>query len=230
MPQDPFYTILPDRGLVTLTGPERHAFLQALITQDMSALTPEQPLYSCLLTPQGKFLHDFFVSETLDGQTLLDCEGGTRAQDLAKRLNLYRLRKKLDITVQDHIPVYAVFNASNGLPDPRHADMGRRSFEKPEGITEAPFTLWDEHRIRLGIPDGSRDLVIGQSTLDEGRIAAFHGVSYTKGCYVGQELTARMHYRGLGKKHLQTVNVNALPIGAELRSSCGPVGLALVRA
>ena len=107
--------------------------------------------------------------------------------------------------------------------------MGFRSFDKPDNIPEKPFEEWDKTRIELTIPDGSRDLIPQKSTMDEARMDQLGAVSYDKGCYVGQELTARMHYRGLGKKHLQTVNLNALPEGAELRSSCGDIGIALVK-
>lgn len=226
MPQTPFTVKLKNRGLLHLEGPERHAFLQDLITNDIQKLTPDKPLYACLLTPQGKFLHDFFVIEG-DGFTLLDCEGGARAQDLFKRLNLYKLRKNVQISVEEPNDVYAVFGAAIGLPDPRHAEMGTRTFIKPD-LPERPFEEWDMRRISLCIPDGSRDLIPEKSTMDEARMDQLNAVDYNKGCYVGQELTARMHYRGLGKKHLQTVRLDALPEGAELRSSCGDVGIALI--
>jgi folate-binding protein YgfZ len=227
MPQAPFYTKLKNRGLIHLEGKDRHKFLQDLITNDIEKLTPANPVYACLLTPQGKFLHDFFVIEGNDF-TLLDCEGGERAQDLFKRLNLYRLRADVQISVEETNDVYTVFNSQVGLPDPRHPDMGSRTFEKPD-LPEQPFEEWDKRRIALTIPDGSRDLVVGTSTMDEAQMDQLNAIDYDKGCYVGQELTARMHYRGLGKRHLQTVDVDALPEGAELRSSCGKIGLALVR-
>ncbi len=227
---DSFFTKLPNRGLIHLEGPDRHDFLQGLITNDIEKLEPGKALYACLLTPQGKFLHDFFVTEG-DSFTLLECEDGERAQDLFERLNKYRLHADVQISVEESVPVYAIFGNQNapGYPDPRNPEMGYRSFEKPNGLEEKPFDEWDCHRITLGIPDGSRDMIPEKSTLDEANIEKWNGVSYEKGCYVGQELTARMHHRGLGKKHLQTVQLNALPDKAELRSSCGDIGLALVR-
>ncbi|HRQ61099.1 MAG TPA: folate-binding protein [Alphaproteobacteria bacterium] len=219
---------LPNRGLVTLRGPDAADFLQGLITNDIRKLAPGVMLYACLLTPQGKFLHDFFITQ--EGDTIvLDCEGSERAQDLGRKLGMYRLRKDVQIDVKDENPVYAGDDLPEGLPDPRHPDMGQRSFVKPNDIAEGAFEDWDEKRISLTIPDGSRDLVVGTSTLDEGRMDTLNAVDYQKGCYVGQELTARMHYRGLGKKHLETVRVDALPEGAELRSSCRGIGIALVR-
>ncbi len=238
---DIFHTKLPDRGLIHIEGPDRHDFLQSLVTNDVRAISPGSAVYACLLTAQGKFLHDFFMSE-INGAILLECEGDQRAQDLYKRLNMYRLRADVQISVEDNVPVYAVFGKAPapGYPDPRHPDMGYRSFEKPEGISEKPFEVWDQRRIRLHIPDGSRDLIPEKSTMDESRMDTLSAIDYDKGCYIGQELTARMHYRGLGKKHLYTIEGNALPapgtaieaesktIG-EMRSSSGNVGLALLK-
>lgn len=227
MTEKPVFVKLKNRGLIHLEGPDRHAFLQDLITNDIEKLTPETPLYACLLTPQGKFLHDFFVIEGKDF-ILLDCEGGDRAQDLFNRLNMYRLRKDVQVSVEENNDVYAVFGAPLGLPDPRDPEMGNRTFEKPD-LEEKPFETWDTNRITLTVPDGSRDLIPEKSTMDEARMDQLNAIDYDKGCYVGQELTARMHYRGLGKKHLHTVNINELPEKAELRSTCEDIGIALVR-
>lgn len=229
MPQTARCIKLKNRGLVHIEGADRHDFLQGLITNDIRRLAPGTPLYACLLTPQGKFLHDFFIVEGT-GFTMLDCEGAERVGDLHNRLSMYRLRRDVKLSVESENAVYAVLGeAEEGLPDPRHPDMGRRAFEKPANMPEAPFAEWDALRISLCIPDGSRDLAVGASTMDEAHMDRLNAVDYAKGCYVGQELTARMHYRGLGKKHLRTVRLDALPEGAELRSSCGDFGLALVR-
>lgn len=228
MPQTARCIKLKNRGLLHLEGPDCHDFLQGLITNDIRKLTADSPLYACLLSPQGKFLHDFFVIEG-NGFTLLDCEGGERTEDLYKRLSMYRLRRNVQITAEPENAVYAILGPSaEGLPDPRHPDIGRRTFIKPD-LPETPFGDWDSLRISLCVPDGSRDLTVGVSTMDEAQMDRLNAVDYAKGCYVGQELTARMHYRGLGKKHLQTVRLDALPEGAELRSTCGEIGLALVK-
>jgi folate-binding protein YgfZ len=231
-----FYVELHHRGLIHVEGEDRKAFLQGLISNDMEKLQPGQLLYACLLTPQGKFLHDFFIHEG-DGFLLLDCEGGARAQDLYARLSKFKLRAKVKLSVEDTISVFAVFHDEVGLLDPRHADMGRRTFERPADMEERSFDYWDRTRIKLCIPDGSRDLEIEKSTLDEGRIDQLNGVAWDKGCYMGQELTARMHYRGLGKKHIRTVKIigptpapfSDLPNGAQMRSSCGDHGIALFK-
>jgi folate-binding protein YgfZ len=239
MTENPWYTRLENRGMLYIEGPDRHDFLQNLITNDIGLVRPGAAIYACLLTPQGKFLHDFFVSEG-DTFLLLECEGGARAQDLYRRLNTYRLRANVQISVDESVPLYAVFGGRNVAVygDPRSPEMGFRSFEKPE-MEERPFAEWDRKRIKLRIPDGSRDLIPEQSTLHEGYIDELGGISYEKGCYVGQELTARMHYRGLAKKHLYTVQGEFLCFGeeirvdgkmiGEMRSSCGDLGLALLK-
>lgn len=123
---------------------------------------------------------------------------------------MFRLRADVALSLNEKTPVYAIAAGAHasdlaGYHDPRHRDMGFRAFEKPHYLEETPFSHWDRLRISLCIPDGSRDLVIGQSALSEGRIDTLNGVCYDKGCYIGQELTARMHYRGLAKKHLYIV-------------------------
>lgn len=229
MTDAPFFTALKSRALIRVEGKDARDFLQNLITNDMDNLAPDRILYACLLSPQGKFLFDFFVHQG-DGYYLLDCEGGERADDLAKRLGMYRLRADVTISLEDDAPVYAIFGdrAGDGLPDPRHPEMGYRSFTKPD-LSERPFDDWDKRRIRLEIPDGSRDLLVNKSTMDEAHMDKLNAISYEKGCYIGQELTARMHYRGLGKKHLKMVEIDDVPEKAELRSTCGDIGLAIVR-
>lgn len=235
----PFFVALQDRGLIHIEGEDRHAFLQGLVSNDVLSIPSGQIRYACLLTPQGKFLHDLFIHEG-DGFLLIDCEGGNRARDLYDRLNKYRLRSKVKISVEESSPVYAVFGTAEGHPDPRHKDMGHRTFTKPDH-TEKPFEAWDTHRIRLGIPDGSRDMIVERDTLLDGNIDKLNGIDWDKGCYMGQELTARMHYRTLGKKRLHPVKItgpapapftdihlNGELIG-QMRSFCGNIGLAMLR-
>ena len=227
MTEKPTYVKLKNRGLIHIEGKDRKDFLQGLITNDINKLSPQTPIYACLLSAQGKFLHDFIVIE--DGDLIfLDCEGGERAQDLARRLSMYKLRADVKIKTESEKAVYAIFDGAIGLQDPRHAEMGHRTFEKPN-IEERPFEDWDYRRISLTIPDGSRDLIIDKSTMDEGNMDRINAIDYEKGCYIGQELTARMHYRGLGKRKLQTMEISNLPDKADLRSSCNGIGIALVK-
>jgi len=237
----PFYVQLKNRGLIHIEGEDRIAFLQGLITQDVTKLEEQRIQYACLLTPQGKFLHDFFLHWGV-GFILLDCEGGPRAQDLFERLNKYRLRSDVKLSFEKEQTVYAVFHEETGLPDPRHFAMGCRSFEKPEALPREDFDEWDKQRIILGIPDGRRDMEVERATLLECNLDKFHAIDWDKGCYMGQELTARMKYRNLGKKHLQVLKftdtvppapfqdvlIDEKAIGS-MRSSCGDVGLALIK-
>lgn len=236
----PFFVKLKNRGLLHIEGDDRFDFLQGLISNDVSLLDSQPAIYACLLTPQGKFLHDFFIIKGNDF-LMIDCEGEERAQDLYKRLLMYRLRSKVQISIEEHNDVYAVIGDTpdSGYADPRHRALGYRLFEKPTGMEAQDFDAWDFLRICSGVPDGSRDMEIEKSTLLECNIDKLNGVSFKKGCFVGQELTARMHHRGLAKKHLYTVKGD-LPVSGEditvdgklvgvMRSSCADSGLALIK-
>lgn len=240
MTQTGFYTRLNNRGLIKISGKDRLSFLQGLITQDIKRLESETMLYSCLLSSNGKFLHDFFIIQQNE-DIIIDCEGQNRTEQLAEILNTYKLRSQITMEILPENIVYNIWGGTEGYKDPRHPKMGNRSLKKPsQDIEEKPFSFWDITRIQLCIPDGSRDLIPGKSTLSEGRIDTLDGVSYSKGCYIGQELTARMHYRGLAKKHLYAIRAENLPdtgqaiineektIG-EMRSSCGEFGMALLK-
>ncbi|QQG37121.1 MAG: folate-binding protein YgfZ [Micavibrio aeruginosavorus] len=236
----PFFVTLPDRAALRVAGDDAFSFLQNLISNDMALLDRQPCLYACLLTPQGKFLFDFFISRD-GGGFLLDCEGGARAQALLQKLTLYRLRSKVELRLDDPRPVYVIIGGTLP-PDPRHPALGHRTFLKPVAMEERPFTEWDRLRITCGVPDGSRDMVPEKSTLIESRIDVFHGISFTKGCYIGQEITARMHHRGLAKKHLLPIKIT-LPAPApgdelfddqgryigEIRSVVGDDALALIK-
>lgn len=246
MTQEPYYTKLNNRGQIKISGKDARRFLQSLVTNDIDLLNVQDCVYTCLLTPQGKFQFDFFITQDKDSETLvLDCEGGARATELEKILKMYALRAEITFETQVDIPIYAIIGQKLGVKDPRHNDIGYRSNTVPASITEQPFDVWDVLRITLCIPDGSRDMVPGKSLLLDHNIEGLNGISYTKGCYVGQEITARMHYRGLTKKELVMVtsdmlNLNQLPTcgepiiindktSGEMRSSCGSVGLALMK-
>jgi folate-binding protein YgfZ len=230
---------LSNRGLITLTGEDRYSLLQSLITGNLDDLTPEKPIYSCLLTAQGKFLHDFFVYSTPES-LILECEGAERAQDLHKRLNLYKLRSKVGLELAESVEIY--LTPTGGYADPRSLKLWTRNFEKPQNATEAPFEEYEALRISLIVPDGSRDIEVEKDTLLDCNIDRMNGVSFQKGCYVGQEITARMNYRGLVKKHLYAVEwlsqappsafsdliVNDIFIG-QMRSSIGQIGLAQIK-
>ncbi|MEQ8226771.1 MAG: folate-binding protein [Rhodospirillales bacterium] len=231
------YVILEDRGVLAIAGEDARSFLQGLISNDINKVTDEQAIHAALLTPQGKYLHDFFIAEVADGTLLLDGERD-RLSDLAKRLKLYKLRAKADISDQsDDWRVAVLSGGKTGLGDtpsrasvtaggvlfndPRLPALGARAI-LPADTAEATLTdlglqagdraAYDLLRIGLGVPDGSRDLVIDKSILLESGFDELNGVDWNKGCYMGQELTARTKYRGLIKKRLMPVDIEgALP-------------------
>ena len=266
--QDNGYIILDSRGLITVGGEDRVEFLQGLISNDIRRVAPDRAIWAALLTPQGKYLHDFFVTE-IGGVFFLDCER-PRLMDLGQRLSRYKLRAKVDFGIADKhvvavLPGKAALGRA-GLPaepgaartvsggviyaDPRLAEAGARAVLPKEGgeavLREMGFVPgkaadYETLRLGLGLPDGSRDLVVEKSILLESNFEELHGVDWNKGCYMGQELTARTKYRGLVKKRLLPVDIagDAPPPGTqillggkdagELRTAADGKGLALLR-
>ncbi len=180
-------TTLPDRALLRLSGEEVRGFLQGLVTNDLDQLAPDRPLWAGLLTPQGKALFDFIL--WTDGEDVLVDAEAAQVEALARRLQLYRLRRRIDITPDPR----AVHWSSNGegVPDPRLPDLGRRWLAPPAD----PAVGWREHRLRLGVTEGVAELGSGETLWLECNARELNGVSFAKGCYVGQENTARMHHR-----------------------------------
>ncbi|MEX1147385.1 MAG: folate-binding protein [Sphingomonadales bacterium] len=238
---------LASRGVLALDGADARDFLQGLVTNDTSALTPDTPLYAAMLTPQGKYLFDLLAVDA--GNTIyLDCEGA-RIDDLMRRLTMYKLRARVDIrNVSDDRGVIAVWDSEpDHAPDcitardPRHPDLGWRMICPRATMTglEAEDT-YDAHRLALGIP-APGDFEVDKTLILEGNVAELHGVSFSKGCYVGQELTARMNHRGKVRKRLIPVKVNgSLPepgtpvlkdgktVG-DIRTGQGPRAIAFLR-
>jgi len=229
---------LQNRAGIIVSGVDRFDFLQGLITQDITLLHTQDLIYSCLLTPNGKFLFDFFVFQ--DGETLvIDCEGGNRADTLLKRLSMFKLRSDVALNLKGELDVFQLFphcaerhddaiqNINTAYKDPRF-ENGYRVYGAPS-LQSTDFDIWDAYRIQTEIPDGSRDMIPEKSFLHESAVITETGISYTKGCYMGQELVSRMHHRGLVKKQLRCVDINTLPDDADLRSQSGDIGLALVK-
>ncbi len=238
--------LLPDRGVLELAGPDRIAFLQGLVSNDVAAIPPRHAAWAALLTPQGKWLADFFVIPAGD-VLLLDAE---RAQipAMVQRLSRFRLRSKVTLRdASDEWSVHSTWGAARPeaaitVPDPRLAEAGWRVLNPTALPTDATAEDYDRHRLALGLPDGSRDLEAEKSILLEGGFDELAGISWTKGCYMGQELTARTRYRGLLKRRLVPVEVEgempahgaALTDAAgatvgEMRSGRDGQGLALLR-
>ena len=263
------YAVLDGRGILTLGGADRREFLQGLVSNDVTRATADGAIWSGFLTPQGKYLHDFFMVEI--GDVLhLDCEGGERLMDFGRRLSRYKLRSRIDLGMAGGLAVVALWGegtlAALGLADrpgaarplesgavfvdPRLPAAGARALLPKNRVAEilaplgfAPATAEDYDRMRLGLglPDGSRDMEVEKTVLLEAGFEALHGVDFQKGCYMGQELTARTKYRGLLKRRLMPVAIEgpAPPPGTillldgteagEMRSSRDGLGIALIR-
>lgn len=194
-------TLLTARALVRLSplgeGEDVAAFLQGLVTNDV---TGPLPCYAALLSAQGKHLFDFLVWSDPAG-LLLDCEAA-HAEELVKRLSLYRLRRRIGIARDDTLGVHWSAEAQEGaVPDPRLPELGHRWLAAPEG--ESADAAWLAHRLALGVPEGRAEM--GDILWLETNAVELNGVSFTKGCYVGQENTARMNWRQKVNRRLVVV-------------------------
>lgn len=236
-------TTLTDRAVLEVTGEDRLAFLQGLVSNDVAAATAGRAVWAALLTPQGKWLADFFLTAGPD-RLLMDAEA-QQAEMLAARLLRFRLRSRVAMAVLPGWVVQAGWGGAappaDAAADPRLPEAGWRWLTPAPGPTDASVEAYDHHRLRLGLPDGSRDMQAEQSVLLEAGFDELDGVSWSKGCYMGQELTARTKYRGLVKRRLVPVDVegplpargtpitlDGLDVG-EMRSGRDDWGLALLR-
>ena len=207
-------TTLIDRALIRLSGPEVHGFLQGLVTNDVNG---PLPVWAGLLTPQGKTLFDFILWADAD-DLLIDCEAD-QAEGLMRRLTLYRLRRPISITREDGLAVHWSLDGSEGAADPRLAPLGNRWIAAPG----QPAVGWHDHRRSLGVAEGIEDLGSDKYLWLECNADLLNGVSFTKGCYVGQENTARMNYRQKINRRLMR-----LPDGSFERRAVTAPGDALV--
>lgn len=260
---------LAERGVLEIAGADRGDFLQGLISNDVTKVAADRAVYAALLTAQGKYLHDFFVAEIGDAY-YLDAEAA-RLADLKRRLGLYKLRAKVTLAdasdryiaasafgegaldlleLPSEAGVATEFGGGIAYVDPRLSALGARLL-LPRGMGTASLEaagfkpvgaeVYDRMRLSLGVPDGSRDLMIEKAILLESGFDELNGVDWQKGCYVGQELTARTKYRGLVKKRLVPVVVEGpLPApgtpvmlgnqeAGEMRSGQDGIALALLR-
>jgi tRNA-modifying protein YgfZ len=197
-------TTLTDRALLRISGEDVRGFLQGLVTQDMAAVTTGQPQWSALLSPQGKALFDFLLWEDGD-DILIDCEAA-RAEALVRRLTLYRLRRPITIAPEEALAVHWALEAADRPRDPRLPALGARWLAPPS----APATGWLAHRLSLGVTEGVAELGDGETLWLECNARELNGVSFTKGCFIGQENTARMHHRSKVNRRLVVA-----PLGPE---------------
>lgn len=264
------FTLLPHRSVIALSGADRVEFLQGLISNDTRKVAPGQAIWAALLTPQGRFLNDMFVADA-GGETFLLETERERAASLAKKLKMYTLRSKatvedrgeaMDVAVvfgPDALKILplegtttegTIAEGTTAFVDPRLPELGVRvlaptghaaALLSARGAVEAASDAYEALRLSLGVPDGSRDLAVEKALLLESGFDELNGVDWQKGCYMGQELTARTKYRGLVKKRLFPVRIEGpLPqSGAlverdgqevgEIRSGAGDRAIALLR-
>lgn len=220
---DPMLLAVPltDRSVVAVTGAAGLDWLNDLLSNQLTRAGPDRLVWTALLTPQGKFMYEMLVWRP-DAETLhLDVEADRRA-DLLKRLAMYRLRTPVELVdAADSYRGYALLGTPpqdpRVLTDPRRAELGARVW-LPAETAEATLTDWgaslaeraayDAVRVPLGVPDGTRDLVPDKTLLLEAGFDALDGVDFDKGCYVGQEVTARMHFRTVVRKRLVPFRVD----------------------
>ncbi|PTQ10839.1 folate-binding protein YgfZ [Sphingomonas oleivorans] len=213
-------TTLIDRALLRVSGEDVRGFLQGLVTQDLSTVREGAPKWAGLLTAQGKALFDFLLWADGD-DILIDCEAD-QADALARRLTMYRLRRPITIAREEKLAVHWAPSGGEGAEDPRLAALGRRWLAAPG----APAEGWRVHRLSLGVPEGVAELGSDKTLWLECNARELGGVSFTKGCYVGQENTARMNYRSKVNRRLVVRRVEADP-GDAARIYYPDLGLAV---
>lgn len=235
---------LPERGVVLISGPDRVGFLNGLVSNDVARVAPGQAVWAAMLTAQGRYVVDFFIFH--DDEALLLDVPLAAVPELVKRLSRYRLRAA--VAVEDATERYGVYAAWDGFPppvpvtaaDPRLREAGFRMLSTVLVEETVTLTAYDAHRLDLGLPDGPPDLEPDKTLLLEAGFDELNGVDWKKGCYMGQELTARTKYRGLVKRRLVPVKLDGsappgTPVLADgnevgtIRSSTGPLALAMLR-
>ncbi len=230
---DKFYIPLENRAIISVTGDDRKNFLQGIISNDVNKVDAKNAIYALILTPQGKFLFDVFVAEIGD-MLLLDAEK-SRSAELLKKLSMYKLKSQLEILeATDYQPPIALLGADSlkGNPgevkafaadgiafiDPRDAALGSRIIGKSEkilellereGYTKKPYELYEEVRVARGIPAAGIELVPEKSFPLQNNLDELHAIDFDKGCYVGQEVTARTKYRGVVRRKLYKLEIVA---------------------
>jgi folate-binding protein YgfZ len=250
---------LPDRGVVKVSGTDARDFLNGLITTDVALLRPHLGRFGALLTPQGKIVVDFLITEAPSGHGggfLIDCPRAL-AQALADKLGFYKLRAKVAVeNLSDSLGVLATWDGDPAVKpdlafaDPRNTALGWRILVPPEltqkvadliGADLVDSTAYDAHRIASGVPRGGLDFMYGDAFPHETNMDRLHGVDFDKGCYVGQEVVSRMQHRGTARTRTIRVMVDgpapepgaAILAGDKsvgtMGSTAGHAGLALIR-
>ncbi len=262
---------LEDRIIIELIGTNTKDFLQALITNNIDLVSCNKSIYAALLSPQGKYIFDFFIFESpLNGLLSIDCERN-RYQELLEKLNIYKLRSKIDFNINKNITIFSIYGSDYSklildlemnniegdtkkvnnniiIIDPRNKNLGLRiysntdnSLKKLDQIPYGTASELDYNRIQLTVPNPAVDLEIEKSFLIENNFELINAIDFNKGCYIGQENTARQKYRGTTKKKLVAVRVIGQNISngtkifhdkkiiGTMRSSCKDIGLVTIR-
>jgi folate-binding protein YgfZ len=242
VPKTDFCCHLPNRTIIEIQGSDREAFLQGIITQDIKLLDRQSIICSLMLSPQGKFQFDFFIIRAGDSW-LIDIDA-TRAHAFVQRLQLFKLRSDVNISVNTDWQIgvsSAQAEVENCFFDPRLNELGYRFYDK-KIVSEMPSDAYENMRISLGIPDGAHDMVVDKSIPLEWGMDELSAIAWTKGCYMGQELTARSRYVGQIRKRAFPISfsvpdecivgdklvANGQGVG-ELRATNGSVGIALLK-
>lgn len=200
---------LATRSILEIIGSDRKKFLQGLITNDINKVSTKNLIYSAMLNSQGRFLYDFFIFE--DGERLfLDCFE-PRRDEILKKLNFYKLRSQVEIKKNDQLKIFSNQN-SQGFIDPRNPKLGYRLYSSDLNADSEPQAEYDFARISLKIPESELDLTYEKSFILEFGFDDLNAIDYNKGCYVGQELTARTHYRGEIRKKIFHIKIDAKSI------------------
>jgi len=250
---------LPDRGVVKVFGEDARTFLGGLVTTDVERIAPGSGRFGALLTPQGKIVVDFLITEApgdQGGGFLLDCPRAL-AQSLTDKLRFYKLRAKISVeNLSDGLGVIAAWDGEASVrpdlafADPRQPSLGLRIFaaeQRAPAIAEqisaelVDASAYEAHRIACGVPRGGLDFIYGDAFPHETNMDRLHGVDFDKGCYVGQEVVSRMQHRGTARTRIVRIALDgpspetgtAILAGDKavgtMGSTAGERGLALVR-
>lgn len=214
--------ILGHRAVIRLAGEATLAFLHNLLTCDVAGLAEGRWAYGALLSPQGKIQHDVFVIH--DGRiSMVDCAASQR-DALLQKLKLYRLRAKIDVAADDTRAVAVGTEEGLSADDPRVAALGRRAIVPAASLPRGDG--YDRARVALGLADSDGDIGVNELFPHEANFDQWDGVSFTKGCYVGQEVVSRMQHRGTARSRILPVAADARlpPKGSAIRSAELPVG------
>ena len=213
--------LLENRGVVKITGADRVDFLQGLITNDVKKLSESNLVFTAMLTPQGKYLYDFILHQIGDA-IFIDIEKD-KIETLVKKLRMFKLRS--DVVVEDVSASYFVYSSDEkGLSDPRTPKLGKRFISQEKLQTTATIADYNKKRIALGVPENG-DLQADKSFIMQNSFEELNAVDFKKGCYVGQEVTARTKYKNGVRKRLYRIEASSeLPTGAAITAGEKEVG------